>query len=151
MIASADSANNHRVTRGHEDTPAIRQLALARIWGVAIENRWETHSSLIAVGWRDTMPVVLKVVKRESDEWRSGEIQRAFDSRGAARVYEHTPGALLVERVRPGTSLAALSLTGRDEEATAILATVIAPCRPLLFRLASPQSAIGDSRLHGIG
>lgn len=102
----------------------------ARDWGVVLENTFETESSLIAFGRRDNQPVVLKVIKRigdeqESDEWRSGEILDAFDGNGVARVHEHVPGAVLMERLRPGNSLVDMSLNGRDEEATDIIADVI--------------------------
>jgi len=40
-------------------------------------------------------------------------------------------GAVLLERLQPGSSLAALSLSGRDEEATGILADLIHRMRPL--------------------
>jgi streptomycin 6-kinase len=65
------------------------------------------------------------VLKRPGDEWRSGEILAAFEGRGTVRVYEHVPGALLMERLSPGTPLVALSLQGRDDQATDILADVI--------------------------
>ena len=80
---------------------------------------------MIAFGTRDHRSVVLKVVKQTGDEWRSGEILNAFDGQGVARVYEQAPGAVLMERVRPGNSLADLTLEGRDDEATDILADVI--------------------------
>lgn len=69
--------------------------------------------------------MVLKVVKQQGDEWYSGEILEAFGGRGFARVYEHTGGAMLIERLRPGNSLVSLALNGKDEEATEILAAVI--------------------------
>lgn len=102
----------------------------ARTWGVVVDNTFETESSLIAFGnrssgARESQPVVLKVTKREGDEWRSGEILHAFDGNGVARVYEHVPGAVLLERLRPGNSLAEMALKGRDTEATDILAGVI--------------------------
>ncbi|MFS8085224.1 MAG: aminoglycoside phosphotransferase family protein [Acidobacteriota bacterium] len=97
----------------------------AREWGVVVEDSFETESSVIAVGSRGNQPVVLKVVKRPGDEWRSGEILQAFKGNGVARVYQHAPGAALLERLRPGHSLADLSLGGRDEEATDILSDVI--------------------------
>jgi streptomycin 6-kinase len=104
-----------------------------REWGVAVEDSWETESSVIVFGTRDQIgceahnnqPVVLKVVKRPGDEWRSGEILEAFSGNGFARVYEYAPGAVLMERLRPGNSLVDLTLNGRDEEATDILADVI--------------------------
>jgi streptomycin 6-kinase len=97
----------------------------ARAWGVVCEDSFETQSSVIAFGARDDQPVVLKVVKQPGDEWRAGEILKAFDGQGVARVYEHAPGAVLLERLRPGNSLVDLALSGRDVEATDILTRVI--------------------------
>ena len=107
-----------------------RLLGYARKWGVILDNPFETKSSVIAFGRRgpnsfEGQPVVLKVIKRESDEWRTGEILHAFDGNGVARVYEHEPGAVLLERLMPGNSLAGMALSGSDEEATDILASVI--------------------------
>jgi streptomycin 6-kinase len=76
-------------------------------------------------GRRGRQPVVLKVIRDHGDEWRCGEVLEAFGGRGAVRVYEHAGGAALIERVSPATPLASLSLGGRDEEATEILAGVI--------------------------
>ena len=98
-----------------------------------IEDTFETESSVIAFGTRDMdvsgsrdhQDVVLKVVKQPGDEWHSGEILEAFDGNGFVRVYEHAPGAVLVERLRPGNSLVEMVLNGRDDEATDILADVI--------------------------
>src|SRR5207244_3834002 len=102
----------------------------ARKWGVVVENTFETESSVIAFGARgpdsfESQSVVLKVIKREGDEWHSGEILQAFDGNGLARVYEQAPGAVLLERLSPGNSLAEMALSGRDEEATDILAGII--------------------------
>lgn len=94
-------------------------------WGVIIENKFQTDSSLIGLGSRDSQAVVLKVVKQPGDEWHSGEVLEAFDGNGFVRVYEHAPGAVLLERLRPGNSLVEMALSGRDEEATGILAAVI--------------------------
>lgn len=80
---------------------------------------------VIAFGTRDNQPVVLKVIKQPGDEWRSGEILNAFDGQGVARVYEQAPGAVLLERLRPGNSLVEMTLNGADDEATDILADVI--------------------------
>lgn len=97
-----------------------------------IDHTFETESSVIAFGTRDVdgsgscnQDVVLKVVKQPGDEWHSSEVLVAFNGSGFVRVYEHAPGAVLLERLRPGNSLADLSLNGRDEEATNILAGVI--------------------------
>ncbi|MDX6498251.1 MAG: streptomycin 6-kinase [Blastocatellia bacterium] len=104
----------------------------ARDWRVIIDNTFETESSVIAFGIRDVDgagsrkdEVVLKVVKQPGDEWHSGEVLAAFNGKGFVRVYEHAPGAVLLQRLRPGNSLVELSLNGHDEEATDILAGVI--------------------------
>jgi streptomycin 6-kinase len=101
-------------------------------WRVTIQDTFETESSVIAFGARDAdgagsrkQEVVLKVVKQPGDEWHSGEVLAAFNGKGFVRVYEQAPGAVLLERIRPGNSLVELSLNGRDEEATDILAGVI--------------------------
>jgi streptomycin 6-kinase len=115
-----------------DDTPSAteRTTELARLWRVTIEESLETPSSLITYGRRNDRRVVLKVVKRPCDEWRSGDVLRAFDGRGVVRVDEHIDGAVLLERLDPGTSLAELACADRDEEATAILADVIASMSP---------------------
>jgi streptomycin 6-kinase len=102
----------------------------ARAWSVKVEDLLETATSVIAFGTRELtanedQPVVLKVVKQPGDEWRSGDVLAAFNGHGVARVYEHDPGAVLLERLRPGNSLVDLTLIGRDEEATDILVDVI--------------------------
>jgi len=84
----------------------------------------ETPTSLLVFGEHNRRPVVLKVIRRRCDEWRCGEVLRAFDGKGVVRVLEHSDGVVLMERLTPGTSLASLSLNGRDEEATEILANV---------------------------
>jgi hypothetical protein len=103
----------------------------ARAWGVAIESTRETAASRVAFGWRRGVAVALKVVRRPGDEWRSGEVLQAFGGRGMVRVYEQVEGAMLIERLRPATPLAAASLAGRDDEATDVLADVIARMEPL--------------------
>jgi streptomycin 6-kinase len=102
----------------------------ARDWCVVVEETLEIESSVIAFGTRGKQPVVLKIIKQPGDEWRSGEILDAFNGKGFARVYEYIDGAILLERLRPGTSLAQTSLNGRDEEATNILAGIIQQMSP---------------------
>jgi len=108
----------------------VRQNELARRWLVAITGSFETESSLVGFGLRDAEPVVLKVVKKPCDEWRSGEIARAFGGRGMVRVLEHDDGAALFERIIPGTALVEVTKDGRDTAATEILADVIASMSP---------------------
>lgn len=106
-----------------------------RDWGVAVQDMLETHSSLIAFGTRGNQPVALKVLRQPGDEWRCGEVLAAFDGGGMVQVYEYVEGAVLLERLNPGTSLDCVALDGRDDEATEILAGVIhrmsQPYKPL--------------------
>ncbi len=102
-------------------------------WRIEIERVVETDRSVIVFGRRNGLPVVLKVVAEDDDERRAGEILRAFDGRGMVRVHEHVDGAVLLERLDPGHSLARLTLRGEDEEASRILARTIqamSPCMP---------------------
>jgi len=111
-------------------SPRDRCRELASRWGVTIEEPFETDSSLVAFGRRGADAVVLKVVKNACDEWRSGDVLRAFDGRGMVRALEHVEGAVLLERLRPGTPLSTVTVAGRDDEATSILADVIAAMSP---------------------
>lgn len=105
---------------------SLEQLTLrAAIWGVAIEQVRETEGSLLGFGVRDGVPVVLKISKHSGDEWNSGDVLKAFGRDGTVRVYECDEGAVLLERLDPGTELVELVRAGRDEEATSILAQVI--------------------------
>jgi streptomycin 6-kinase len=124
-----------------EAEPLNRIQRYAREWSVSVEDPFQTETSVIAFGLRGDAPVVLKVIKQTGDEWCSGEILAAFDGNGVARVYEHAPGAVLLERLTPGNSLAEMALGGGDEEATYILAEVMA-------RMSTPtaRSALGLSQ-----
>jgi streptomycin 6-kinase len=101
-----------------------------RDWRVIPEDDLETQDSYLVFGSRDDRPVVLKVIKRQGDEWHSGAILRAFDGIGVVRVCESIEGAVLMDRLRPGHSIAALALQGRDEEATEILGRLIERMTP---------------------
>jgi streptomycin 6-kinase len=119
-----------------EATREVRSRVEDRIraWRVVVERGLETESSFVAFGRRDGQAVTLKVVKNHGDEWRSGEILEAFEGKGVVRVYEYAEGAMLLERVTPGHSLASMALEGRDDQATQILADVIkkmSPCTPV--------------------
>lgn len=94
-------------------------------WGVVVHTTRETPSSFIVFGTRGAQGVVLKVIREMDDEWRSGDVLRAFDGEGVVRVYEQTEGAFLQERLQPATALADIALNGRDEHATDIIADVI--------------------------
>ena len=141
--------------RGSNQTYLIRIQQHAREWGVVVGDTFETESSVIAFGARDVdgsgrrdQEVVLKVVKQTGDEWHSGEVLAAFNGTGLVRVYEHAPGAVLLERLRPGNSLSELSLNGRDEEATNILADVIQQMSSVELSTSERESAKRASLPH---
>ena len=73
---------------------------------------------------------MLKVVKQQGDEWRSGEVVNAFGGRGVVRVVEYDDGAALLERIVPGTALVDLTKDGHDDAATEAIADVIAAMTP---------------------
>jgi streptomycin 6-kinase len=98
-----------------------RAEALAREWGLAISDTRETPTSLLAFATRGTLPVVLKVSSASADEWRSGMVVRAFDGHGMVRAYEYAEGAVLLERLSPGTSLAELALKRKQVRVTEIV------------------------------
>lgn len=107
-----------------------RLAACALEWRVIVDQTFDSPTSIVAFGRRATQPIVLKVVKNPGDEWRCGDVLDAFDGHGVVRVYEHAPGAVLLERAIPGHPLSELSLQGRDDEATEVLADVIGRMSP---------------------
>jgi streptomycin 6-kinase len=113
-----------------EDKLSDRVVFSARAWGVTIERTVATETSLLVHGNRAGTPVVLKVVRETGDEWRCGEIAAMFGGRGVVRVYEQVPGAALFEKLDPGEPLVALTLDGRDDEATEILAMLLGRMAP---------------------
>ncbi len=102
----------------------------ARAWSVAIERASATATSVLVYGKRAGQPVVMKIAKRAGDEWRCGEIAAAFGGRGVAQVHAFIDGAALLEHVQPGEALAELSLQGRDDAATDILAALLGRMSP---------------------
>lgn len=94
-------------------------------WAVVAGRIEETHSSLLAVGRRGDTPVVLKIIKARGDEWDSGAVVSRFRGKGCVRVLAHEGGAVLLERLDPGTSLASVAMSGGDDEAVDAIAAVI--------------------------
>ena len=81
----------------------------------------ENHRSS-ASARRAVIPSFSRSGRRPGDEWRAGEVLTAFHGSGAVRVLRHSGGASLLERAMPGDSFVELSTSGRDDEATDILA-----------------------------
>src|SRR5918996_3372657 len=100
--------------------------AKAAAWNVTLEETRETATSVLGFGVREGRRVVLKLTKKADDELHSGAVLRAFGSDGAVRVYESEVGAVLLERLDPGEELVNLVKRGADDEATTILAQVMA-------------------------
>lgn len=107
-----------------------RTAGLAREWGVSLTESQDTATGRIAFGRRGNLPVVLKTLRRPGDEWGAGAVIQAFHGRGMVRLLEWAPGALLLERLCPGTAVATLSLAGADDEATRVLAEVMSRFSP---------------------
>ena len=118
---------------------------------MVVEDTIETGTSVIAFGVCNSQSVVLKLIKDSGDEWRSGEVLEAFDGHGVVRVHEHAPGAVLMERLRPGTSLVNLALNGKDEEATDILADVIQRMSSATSSMSKGESPIIVPTIHDWG
>jgi streptomycin 6-kinase len=113
-------------------------IRLAQEWGLELDESFETPSSIIAYGRRGGQRVVLKVVRRPNDEWHAGEVLAAFGARGVVRVLEHTAGAMLLERLDPGTPLVELVRSGLDDVPTTLIANVIAAMTPGAAPTSSP-------------
>jgi streptomycin 6-kinase len=75
---------------------------------------------------RQAEPLVLKLLPQGSDEYRSAEVLAHWDGRGAVRLIEQAPGAVLIERAMPGADLSPLVQAGDDQAATLILCQVMA-------------------------
>ena len=81
--------------------------------------------------WRaGHQPVVLKVSRNHGDEWQSGDVLTAFQGKGIVRLLDHVGGAVLLERLSPGDSLATMAINGDDDRATRVLAEVVGRVLP---------------------
>src|SRR4029450_11565563 len=101
---------------------ADRAEGLAREWSLSVTMLEETPTSLLAFGNRGDVPVVLKIFRESGDEWKSSAVLRAFRGHGMVEGLDFRDDAILLKRLSPGTSLAELTVAGRDAEATEILA-----------------------------
>ncbi len=96
-------------------------------------NRWQltvdgepivTHSSdLLPVLW-DGKPAMLKI-SRDEAERAGGALMQWWDGVGAARVYAHDSGAVLLERAMGRRSLLAMAIDGADDAATRIMCSTV--------------------------
>ena len=114
-----------------------RLQSKAMAWNVTLDEISETPTSLLGFGVRDGVRVVLKITKQAGDESHSGAVLKAYAGEGAVRVYESEVGAVLLERLDPGEQLVNVVKRGDDDEATKILAEVMA-------KLANHEPPIGS-------
>jgi streptomycin 6-kinase len=98
---------------------------LAARWSITLHDVKTTSGSLVGFGTRAAEEVVLKAVRSPGDEWLSGRTTEAFGGHGMVTVLEWLPGAVLMERLRPATTLSEIVDSGRDEDASRIAAGVI--------------------------
>jgi streptomycin 6-kinase len=95
-------------------------------WHLALDGvPFETHSSWLAFVVRGDEKAMLKVFKPGSDEAAGARYLAAHHGHGTVKVLGGDDGAVLIERILPGTRLTALPLDGRDDEATHIICDVI--------------------------
>src|SRR5215471_4475829 len=92
------------------DSLSTRVARLIRDWRVEVESTVWTGNAFLPFGNRKGQAVVLKVLTQPRNEWRAGEILSAFGGRGMVRVYEYVEGAVLLERLTPGSSLEELAV-----------------------------------------
>lgn len=107
-------------------------------WNVVVERRIDTETSILLFGRTGAQPVVLKVARHPGVEWASGAVLEAFGGLGVVRVLGHVEGAVLLEQLRPGDSLATLTLEGNDDQAMGILAQIIGRMAPGELRGGAP-------------
>jgi streptomycin 6-kinase len=86
---------------------------------------------MIGMGKRGNEPVVVKMILDPNDEeWNSGAVVEAFEGKGMVRLLERRDGAMLLEKLDPGTPLVEMVLEGHDQEATTIIASIILQVTP---------------------
>jgi len=96
-------------------------------WGLTRDGaEIATRAARLAFVRRGKDAGILKILGGSSDEANAPRALRHFAGRGAIRVLREDRGAVLLERAVPGSQLSALVAEGRDDEATAIIADVIA-------------------------
>jgi streptomycin 6-kinase len=96
-------------------------------WGLRRDGREiETRAAKLVFVRRGSDPAVLKIPNDRSDETAAPRALRHFAGRGAIRILREDRTAVLLERAVPGTPLSVLVAEGRDDEATGVIAGIIA-------------------------
>jgi streptomycin 6-kinase len=84
-----------------------------------------TPTGAVAFVRRGGERLVLKLLTTDQDEARTGGVLAHWDGRGAVRLVEADPGAVLMERALPGEDLVAVTDRDGDEAATLIACEVM--------------------------
>jgi streptomycin 6-kinase len=111
------------------DALASRAVEVARDWGLVLgpvlpgSTQGVVHGATLA----DGTAAVLKLEKPGQGAEAQAEALAAWSGDGAARLlrFDEAGGALLIERLIPGTPLVRLCEEGRDDDATAVLAALM--------------------------
>lgn len=108
---------------------AARAVEVARDWGLALGPALpgSTQGLVRAATLADGTAAVLKLEKPGQGVEVQAAALAAWGGEGAARLlrFDAARGALLLERLAPGTPLAALCEGGRGDEATEVLAALM--------------------------
>lgn len=98
----------------------------AKHWNLVLDGPpIETPCAVVAFGWRHIEPVALKVFNPATCEDGGAAALTHFNGRGSVRLLDRFENALLLERALAGESLTSRVLSGRDDEATSILCSVM--------------------------
>jgi streptomycin 6-kinase len=105
----------------------IDQIArYLELWQLAPDGEpFETNASWLSYVRSAGAPAVLKIPKLDSEERLNAAALEHYGDGAAVRVLKRDAQAFLMERAVPGTELKALSLEGRDDEATHIICDLI--------------------------
>lgn len=114
-------------------------------WDVRPDRSLETGTACVVFGWQGSDRVVLKVTDI-ADERQAGSILAAFGGHSMVRVLAWDDGAVLLEQLQPGDPLVALARAGRDREACAVFAQVVAGMNP-----GEPPAEVPTAAQWGLG
>ncbi len=121
-------------------------MAIARDWGLKLGPALPgaTQGLVLAAVLANGAPAVLKLEKPGQGVAAQAAALAAWDGAGAVRLLRADPerGALLLERLLPGTALASLCADGRDDAATVAIADLIARLR----RPIPPGAVLADAQ-----
>jgi streptomycin 6-kinase len=100
------------------------------IWNIDVDEARETSRARFVFGRLEARDVVAKTALRAGDERRAADVLTAFGGRGVVRLIDHDADTVVLERLRPGSSLTSLVASGDDARATRVLADVIGRMSP---------------------